>query len=65
MLRQSPILQDKYQWQEEEYRRTQKMEMREYIRFVKQEVKNVLNNLGYTHKEITPGIFRITPITPR
>lgn len=59
MLKQSPILQDKYRWQEQEYRRTKNMGMKDYIRFVKQEVEKSLTQLGYMHKEVAPGIFRI------
>ncbi|MBU4331713.1 hypothetical protein KKD20_01145 [Patescibacteria group bacterium] len=55
----SPILQDKYQWQEQEYKRTRNMTTSQYLNYVQSEAERVITAAGYRKMKLGPYCFKI------
>jgi len=56
----SPILEQKYAWQEREYEKTRELLMREYARSVEERVERLIKQSGYRAVPRGERAFRLT-----
>lgn len=55
----SPLLQEKYKRQEEEYEQTKHMTTSEYIRWKEKMSEEIIHQMGYTRKMVRRGVYKL------
>lgn len=55
----SPILQDKYDWQKQEYKLTKDMSTIEYLKFVQKRADDYLMQKGFNKQKVGSDAYRL------
>lgn len=58
-MKMSPLLQEKYRRQAEEYEQTKHMTTREWLRWREVESDKIIHQMGYTRKMVRRGVYKL------